>query len=364
MQPHHHAVIMAGGSGTRFWPASRLDRPKQLLPLAGDGRTLIEATVERMAAVVPRANIWIITNPRQVAGIQTALPGFDRDRIIVEPEPRDTAAAVALSLASLEARAPGATMAVVPSDHLIEPIDRFAALMRCAFEVAEDDKTLTTFGIRPTYPATGFGYIEPGDPHPCDGADAWSIARFREKPDLETAREFLASGKQLWNSGMFVWTNKALMSAIETSNPELARATREMIGACEREDAAARDAAFRSAPKISFDYAVMERAEHAAVIATDFDWSDLGSFLALDSIAAPDGDGNVEALFEGARAALHDAKDCTVYGEGPRTVAMLGTQGLVCVAVDDAVLVCPKDRVDDMKALVQQLRERGQDELL
>lgn len=363
MRTDLHAVIMAGGSGTRFWPASRHDRPKQLLPLAA-GKTLIEATVDRLAPLVPEERRWIVTNPTQAAKIATTLPSFPSSQIIVEPAPRDTAACIALTVARLEARSPGAVVAVLPSDHLIRPTERFVELLERGVEVASDRRTLVTFGIKPTWPATGFGYIEPGAPLVDGPPGSHSIARFREKPNLGTAREFIASGRFLWNSGIFVWTTDALLAAMDVGSPALAACTRRMIDAARDGDEDAVAEAFDQAPRTSFDFAVMEKAPHAAVVEADYEWSDVGSFLALDTVVPPDDKGNVLALFDGADSSLLDARDCVVYAEGPRTVALLGTNDLVCVAVGDAVLVCPKHRIDDMKSLVQQLRDEGRDALL
>ncbi len=362
--PNIHAVIMAGGSGTRFWPASRLNRPKQLLPLAKGGQTLIEATVDRLRSLVAPEHLWIVTNPSQVELLREIMTSFDERQIIVEPEPRDTAACIALSIARLEAIDPGAVIAMLPSDHVIEPTDVFVDLLERGAEIASDKRTLVTFGIRPTRPATGFGYIEPGDPLDSGVDGAHKIRRFREKPNLDTAREFVSSGRFLWNSGIFVWTAEAILAAMDVGNPELASATREMIDAARGEDHAGVEDAFRRAPKVSVDYAVMENAPSAAVIEADLKWSDLGSFRALGTVFPEDSSGNVEALMDGAKATLLDARDCVVYGEGERMIAMLGTHDLVCVAVGDAVLVCPKHRIDDMKSLVQQLRDEGRDDLL
>ncbi|MCA8941746.1 MAG: mannose-1-phosphate guanylyltransferase [Planctomycetes bacterium] len=359
-----HAVIMAGGSGTRFWPASRQDRPKQLLPLAPGGKTLIEATVDRLAPLVDPEHLWIVTNPTQVDRLKSIMESFDESQVIVEPEPRDTAACIGLSVAKLEAADPNAVVAIVPSDHVITPTERFVDLLRRGAEVASDGRTIVLFGVKPTRPATGFGYIEPGAPIEGAPEGAREILRFREKPNLDTAREFVTSGRFLWNSGIFLMTAQALLTAMDVGSPALAKATRAMIDASRTGDQAAVQAAFCSAPRMSVDYAVMEKAPHAAVIEADLSWSDLGSFLALDTIATPDKQGNVCRLMDGAEATMLDARDCVVYAEGERTVALLGTHDLVCVAVDDAVLVCPKHRIDDMKSLVQKLRDERRENLL
>ncbi len=372
-----HAVVMAGGSGTRFWPASRTARPKQFLPLA-NGQSLLGATIERLGGLCAPERIWIVTNATQAAQLPALLPGFPASQVVVEPEARDTAPCVALATATIAAREPRATIAMMPADHLIEPKEHFQALLRRGAELAADDRTLVTFGIQPTYPATGFGYIECGAT--LDGATpaAHTVQRFREKPDAATAAEFLRSGRFLWNSGIFVWTVPAIAAAMHHGNAELGSAYAAMLRAADERNkdhlaaklkksalhTASLAAAFRSAPKTSIDYAVMEKAERIAVVAADVHWNDVGSFPALAEIAPGDADGNHALLTRGASQLHVDSKDNLVYAEGPRTIALFGVHDLVVVAVDDAVLVCPRDRAADLKQVVEQLRRDGRTDLL
>ncbi len=358
-----HAIIMAGGSGTRFWPASRRRRPKQLLPLV-QGKTLLQATVDRAAAVAGGERTWIVTNAELARALPAALPAFPAAQVLVEPEPRDTAPCIAFATAWIEARDPGATMAFLPADHVIGDSGAFAEVLRRAAALAADGASLVTLGIRPTHAATGYGYIERGDA--VDGAAprAFRALSFREKPDRATATDLVASGRFSWNSGVFVWTAAALLAAMAGGYAELAECTRAMCAAAARGAPGEVAAAFRRAPRTSIDYAVMERATRVVVVETDVAWSDLGSFPALTAVAPRDDAGNVAAVGGGARTLLEDASDCVVYAEGPRAVALLGTHGLVVVAVDDAVLVCPRERADDIKRLVQRARERGLEDLL
>lgn len=358
-----HAVVLAGGSGTRFWPASRALRPKQLLPLAG-GETLLAATLGRIRDLVPAERTWIITNPQLAAPIQAALPGFPRSQLVVEPEPRDTAPCVALAAARIAAVDADATLAVMPADHIIHPAAAFHDLMRRGAELAADGRTLVTFGVNPTRPATSYGYIEVGEALPGSGAGAYRVARFREKPDLQTAKEFFVSGRFLWNSGIFVWTVPALLAAMEVGNPELAGCAVAMLEAARRGDEATLAIAFRRAPKISIDYAVMEKAPAVAVLRAELEWDDIGSFVRLATVTGQDGEGNSVFQGEGTRAVLHEADGNVVYGEGRRAIALFGVHDLVVVAVDDAVLVCPKSRADDLKVLIQRLRSQGCADLL
>lgn len=354
-----HAVILAGGSGTRFWPASRAARPKQFLPLA-HGRSLLAAAVDRVRGVAGRDRTWIVTNPAQARSLPEVLPDFPAAQVIVEPEPRDTAPAIALAVATIAARAPDAVMAVMPADHLIEPEDRFAALLARGAAVAREHGMLVTFGIAPTRPATGFGYIERGAALDAGSPPVHRVVRFREKPDRATAEQFVAAGTFAWNSGIFLWTVPDLLAAMAESAPDLEAQTRAMLAAVAAGDDAALARAFAGCRKTSIDFAVMERAPRVAVVACDLSWSDVGSFGALGAVAAPDGDGNVTVLAGGARALLEDARDCVVYGEGRRLIALFGVRDLVAVAVDDAVLVCARDRAEDLKQVVERLRAMGE----
>ncbi len=360
-----HTVIMAGGSGTRFWPASRRNRPKHFLPIA-QGRSLIAAAVDRVRNLVEPDRVWIITNPEQAPALAEILEGFPTEQIIVEPEPRDTAPCVALATAWIECRDPGATVALMPADHVIEPEDKFRELLQRAVALAADDGTLVTFGIRPDKPATVYGYIERGDPLGDSRGQprAWKVKSFREKPDTDTARAFLKQGQFLWNSGIFVWTTKAVLAAMDASNPDLARCTREMTQALRDGNQQALAAIFRKATPTSIDYAVMEKAPQVAVLEADLRWNDLGSFPSLGAEYAGDPQGNVTVLTDGATLIQKASRDCIVYGEGARTVALFGVSDLVVVAVDDAVLVCSRERAEDLKTLIEHIKSTGRNDLL
>lgn len=355
---HLHAIIMAGGAGTRFWPASRAERPKHFLPLAS-GKTLLQATVDRVLPIAGIERTWIVTNPTLAPHVHEAVESFPEGQVLVEPEPRDTAPCVALASACVEARDPGAVMAFLPSDHLIAPQTAFEELMHRASALAESGESLITLGISPDHPSSDYGYIERAEQVDDQQPTAYRVARFCEKPDEATARGFLDAGTFLWNSGVFVWTAKALFQAMQSGNQELHACAQSMLDAARSGDRSSLDQAFRSAPKTSVDYAVMEHAPSVTVLEANLDWSDLGSFLALDAVAPADADQNITALHNGARALLRDAHGCTVYGDGKQTVTVLGAQDLVVVCVDDAVLVCPKDRMGALKGLVKDLPDAG-----
>lgn len=356
-------VILAGGSGTRFWPAGRVDRPKQLLPLA-HGRSLLGATIDRVAPLCGLDSIWIATSAALGPTIAAAVPEIPSERILLEPEARDTAPCAALAAACIDAAVPGAPIAMLPADHLIAPAETFRDLLRRGERLARRGHSLVTFGIRPTFAATGFGYIEPGEAIDDETPLARRVVRFREKPDRTTAETFLRDGRMLWNSGMFVWTADALQRAMRVTSPELADVAAGLAEAARAQDQERLAATFARAPKTSVDFAVMERAPDVTVVDCALDWNDIGSFAALGAVAPTDESGNVRALFEGARAVTLDARDCVVYGEGKRTIALLGVNDLIVVSMGDAVLVCARDRAEDIKRLQAELRRLGYGDVL
>jgi mannose-1-phosphate guanylyltransferase len=357
-----HAVIMAGGAGTRFWPASRQTRPKQFLPLA-NGKVLLQATVERLAGLCPPERTWIVTNPRQQRSLKKFLPAFPPEQVIVEPEPRDTAPCVALATAVIAARDPEATIAMLPADHVIEPTPAFQALLRRGSALAEAHGALVVFGVQPTSPATGYGYIECGEDLDSGQPRAQRVRRFREKPDRATAEQFVASGNFLWNSGIFVWTAAAITAAM-AADAGLAKAGDGMLAAARTGNKAALTRAFKRAPKTSIDYAVMEHAANVVVVRAAVRWDDVGAFPALADVVPRDAHGNAALLTGGSACVPLQSSGNVVYADGKRTVALFGVDDLVVVAVDDAVLVCRKDNAGDLKLLVEQLKAQGRQDLL
>lgn len=358
--PQLHAIVMAGGSGTRFWPASRGERPKQVLPLA-NGRPLIAATIDRLAGLCEPDQTWIVTNEKQVAALRQAVPEFPEDHIILEPEARDTAPCIALATATIAVRDPDAAMVVMPADHLIEPVDEFQRMIRRGVQLASDDETLVTFGVQPTRPATSFGYIECGERCDSEEPAAFCAVRFREKPVTAAARQYVDAGL-LWNSGIFVWTCGGVLAAMRASNPELAACTDEMMTAIrEGIDVAP---AFGRSPRTSIDFAVMEGAPKIAVVRATVQWNDVGGFGELATIGTSDDADNHALLTAGATHVALESRGNIVYAEGQRTVSLFGVEDLVVVAVGDAVLVCPKERADDLKQLIEHLRAQDRSDLL
>lgn len=358
-----HAVIIAGGSGTRFWPASRRRNPKQLLPLIG-GRSLLAKTIDRLQGLISVDQTWIVTNAEQAKGIYGLLPDFPRKQILIEPEARDTAPCIALACAHIGALDDRACIAIMPADHLIEPVSTFHQILRRGQQIAERSEVLVTFGITPDRPATGFGYIERGPELDRDQPRAFRVERFKEKPDFATAEEYLSSGRFLWNSGIFLWTVQSFRKALRESAPELAKCAEAMLGAIKDEDDTGLRQAFLDTPKISIDYALLEKANRVAVIAAELQWHDLGSFAALDAIAERDASGNITVLEDGARLTLLDSRNCTSFVRGKQTLALMGTRDLCVVVVEDAILVCPKSESENLKRMVEKLRQEGRTDLL
>jgi mannose-1-phosphate guanylyltransferase len=356
-----YAVIMAGGSGTRFWPASRQANPKQLLALAGDGReSLLAATVRRLAPLVPPERVYVATGAHLADATARELPEVPRAQILAEPVPRNTAPCIGWATAIVARGDPNALVAVLPSDHFIAREDEFRGVLARALAAAATGY-LVTVGIVPTRPETGYGYIELG------GEIAPGVrraARFVEKPDRARAEAFVASKAHLWNAGMFFFRAGVMKEAIAKHLPELG-AGLDAIDRAAREggdEGAALARLFPGFPSISIDHGVMEKADKIAVVPGDFGWSDVGSWESAWELAEKDSRGN--ALPLGTIAV--DAGNNLVrdLARAKRTVALVGVSDLVVVQTDDAVLVIPRDRAQDVRAVVEELKRRKEDELL
>ena len=359
--PTRVAVILAGGAGERFWPLSRRHRPKQMLRLAGR-QTMLEESVERIVALTGYENLYIATGEDQAGLIEKALPRVPPGNIIREPLGRDTAPCLALTLARLRDCGGDPAMAVITADHYVGQVERFHADCRAAFEEAESHDVLMTFGVRPTRPETGYGYIELGDKiAERDGSQLYEVRRFREKPNLDTARAFLEAGNFLWNSGMFVWRCSVLRQAMTDHAPYLVRASQEMAavrgGPDERERLGR---IFERLPRTSIDFAIMERAPNVRCVRATFDWDDIGAWSALARHHPADSAGNVVL----AKAVTLDTAHSIIYsGDGTGNdeaplIVTLGVEDLVIVAAGDAILVCHRDQAQRIKEVVQKLRER------
>jgi mannose-1-phosphate guanylyltransferase len=349
-----YALIMAGGSGTRFWPRSRADLPKQFLSLDG-GPTLIEQTAARISDLVQPERMFVVTTARQAPLVRERLPALPPENVIAEPAGRDTAAALGLGAAAIARRAPEAVLAAMPSDHVIRPPSRFRDAIRAAVDlIAARPGAVATIGIVPSHPATAYGYLQRGERIPLRGsARAFRVARFREKPDRAAAEEYLRSGDCYWNGGIFVWRAKDLLAALAEHLPETAAAV-QLEG-----DALAR--AYPGLRKISIDYAVLEKHPDVAVIEADFEWSDVGSWNAIPPLIGADGEGN--AAIGAAHVGL-DSRGVLIVGEPGELVATIGLEDVVVVRAGNATLVCRKDRVEDVKKVHARLEAEGRRDVL
>jgi mannose-1-phosphate guanylyltransferase len=349
--PRFHACIIAGGSGERFWPMSRASAPKHLLRLFSE-RTLLEDTILRLKGVVADGNIWILTNASQVPLIRKALPAFPRGQIIAEPAKRDTAPAAALATGLVRARDPHGIVALLPADALIKNKGRFGEQLTQVFKWAAGEgkghfgQNLFTFAIAPTYPATGFGYLELGAPLATgrEGSRLLRVKRFVEKPDAATARGYLRSKRFAWNAGMFVWGVGRFLHEVEKNAPELAAFVRDFPAGNPARYLAKR---FHALPKISVDYAVLEKAASVATVFAEFDWDDVGAWTALPTHHSADASGNVS---RGAVVSVGTTN--TIAVSNGRVIALCGLKDLVVVETHDAVLVCHRDAVQDIKKLL------------
>jgi len=341
------AVIMAGGSGTRFWPVSTEQRPKQFLRLASQTQSLLEQSVERIAPLVGD-DLFVATAASMVGGTSKALPELPVERIFGEPERRNTLGALVWATANVTnalGGSQGASLAILTADHLIDPTSSFLSTVKRALDLAESTGSLVTIGIPATRAATEYGYVEKGE---AVSEGAWRAKRFAEKPDAETAQKFVASGDYFWNSGMFFWTIDSFRSALKEAQPEAFR-TMEAISESLRsgdEQAAAR--AFSKLPSISIDYALMEKAKDVCVVAAEFAWDDLGSWDALSRSLPRDDSENVSQ----GTARIIESRDCVVYNESKQTrVSVLGMDEVVIVVTDGEVMVCPKSRAQEVRKL-------------
>jgi len=356
---NRYVVIMAGGRGERFWPQSRLKRPKHLLPIVGDSAMLAQ-TIDRLEGLVPTERIFVITNEEQKESVLETCPSLIPERVIGEPVGRDTAAAVGLAALLVESEDENAAFALLPADHVIEDGAGFRSVLSAAFEAAESDDCLVTIGISPTFPSTGYGYLQKGEE--LNGMASRSVSvvdRFVEKPDLEKARQYLDSGNYFWNAGMFVWRPPVILKEMQKHTPSLARGLQELketwreIGSL----ADCMDKVYPSLEKISIDFAVMEKAERVVMLESDFDWDDVGEWPAIARHYPADLQGNV---FKGEGVAM-DAEGNLTFAESGHCVALLGVKDLIVVQSEDATMVCHKDYAQEVKALAQEVARKRSD---
>jgi len=362
MLQHYYAVIMAGGGGTRLWPLSRKRRPKQMLSLF-DERSLFQTTVARVRDLFPVDHIYVVTVAEQAVELQAQVPDIPKENYLIEPMPRGTASVVGMAAVVLAHRDPQAVMAVLTSDHYMANEPRFRQLLQAAYHVSQDGY-LVTLGIEPTFPATGYGYIQQGERlGEYESMDVYRVKRFKEKPDEEHARLMLASGDHAWNSGMFVWRVRDIMEEFRRQMPKLAASLDEIAASLgSAEEKAVVERIWPGLENETIDYGIMEGARNAAVIpATDLGWSDVGSWDSLFDVIDSDPDGNI---IMGGRHVGVETRDSLVYvNQDHRLIVTIGVENLVVVDTGDVLLVCQKDQAQKVRQVVNRLKEEGQDYL-
>ncbi len=347
-----YAVILAGGSGERFWPLSRRVRPKQLLPLVSD-KTLLEETLTRLDGLIPPERTLILTNAEQEKSVRELLENFPEENIVAEPAKRDTAAAIALATGWVTVRDHSAIMVVLPADHVITNRTTFQETIALAVDAAQETSELVVIGIKPTWACPGFGYIEHGEQirlrkRP-DSDVVHRVLRFREKPNPDLAESFLCRENFRWNAGMFVWSVPTVLREFNRQEPELADFISQLRSQGNFDTVV--NERFSTLPRISFDYAIMERADHVLVVEANFDWDDIGSWRAVSTYFEKDKRGNA---FNRAITAV-DSSNNIVFEEDDTTIALLGVQDLVIVRTADALLVCHRREAERIKELVGKL---------
>ena len=340
-----YALILAGGSGERFWPYSRRARPKQLLKLFSE-RTMLEETIARLGETVPPDRVFVLTNREQEAAVRAACPRVPAENIVAEPAKRDTAPAVALGVGLVLRRDPHAVMAVLPADHLIKDTATFRRDLEVGARTAAESGALLTIGIKPTWACPGFGYIEQGDRFSESEPAIYEVKRFREKPDAALAESFLQQGNFRWNAGMFIWSIPAIMDELTKQSPELAAFVARMRTSDDLP--ALLESDFSQLPKISVDYAIMEKAARVLELEAGFEWDDVGSWVAVAKYLQPHEGANVA----NCPLTTQDASHNIVFSSGSKHIALAGVQDLIVIDTGDALLVCHRSEAENIKKLV------------
>ncbi len=345
------AVVMAGGRGTRFWPRSRNARPKQFLAIVGE-ETLLHQTVARLKGQFESDHIFVVTTSDLAEETRRMLPELPPENVLIEPEGRNTAPCLALSLVQIERRVPEGVMVVLSADHWIADAQSFQEDIETAVKHAAWERELVVFGIRPTYPETGYGYIEAEGHGP-----VLKVKAFREKPPMEQALQYLESGRHYWNAGMFVWTLADFRAQLQRHAPETLAPLDAWVA--EGADPAKLATAYAQLPAVAIDVALMEKAEAVAVVPARFPWSDVGSWPAALEFHAPDAEGNVVK----GEAVLLDTRNSAFFG-GRRLIAASGVEDLIVVDDEDALLICHRDKAQSVKKIVERLKAEGREDLL
>ncbi|UHA71650.1 mannose-1-phosphate guanylyltransferase [Paenibacillus sp. 481] len=346
------AVIMAGGKGERFWPKSRTNLPKQFLNISGS-KSMIQQCVSRLQKYIDIEKIFVVTNKLYAELIKAQIPALPSDNIIIEPIGRNTAPCVGLASIIIEEKFPNSTMVVLPSDHIIKDEDEFLNILKTAVEVSQDGQSLVTLGIQPTYPETGYGYIESSDDIVAvNGLNVHKVEQFVEKPDLEKATAYIEAGNYYWNSGIFVWRTDVIRGYIKEHMPQVHDILETMKASFKNNDRnVVVSTEFPKMPDQSVDYGIMEKVKHIYVIPCVFGWDDVGSWTALERINESDENGNVVR----GNSLNIDTKRCIIESNG-KLIATLGVEDLIIVETDDVTLICNKDKAQEIKSLIKEIR--------
>ncbi|MFP8489851.1 mannose-1-phosphate guanylyltransferase [Gracilimonas sp. Q87] len=350
-----YAVIMAGGSGTRFWPRSIKELPKQFLSLFGEG-TMIQNTARRIESMIPQERILVVTNDNYVDIVKDQLPSVPEENIIGEPVAKNTAPCVAIAAQLLYKKDPEAVMVVLPADHHIEQPDAFKEYLTAAIEKAKSGSNLVTIGIEPDRPETGYGYIQ-GDiskSEKVNGKDVYSVKAFKEKPDLETANRFLQEGNYYWNSGMFIWKAETILDEFEKHLPGMyKKVLKANDGLFEVNHKESIDQFYQSCESISIDYGIMEHAKEVFVVPGDFGWNDVGSWTAVYDLGEKDETGNV---VKSQNSTFSETNNSYVYSESGKMISLVGVDNVAVVETEHAILVCNLENAQNVKDIVEQLK--------
>lgn len=349
--PNHYVVIMAGGIGSRFWPMSRTPHPKQFLDILGTGKSLLQQTWERSKKIVPVENILVVTNAQYRGLVKEQLKGIKPSQILLEPARRNTAPCIAYAAFRIKAKNPDACMVVAPSDHLILKEKEYSDLILKALHQVEQEDALITLGITPTRPDTGYGYIQFEN---CGLDGICKVKTFTEKPDLEMAKELVASGEFLWNAGIFIWSVKSILTAFEQLMPDtyqLFHEGEDLFGT--RQEKKFIDVAYTQCTNISIDYGVMEKAKNVYTLAADIGWSDLGTWGSLYSFSEKDENGHV---IQGKNVLTYQSKNCIVNVPKNKLVVLEGMEDMIVVENDDILLICKQEDEQQIKRIVNDVK--------
>ena len=355
MSKNYYAIIMAGGVGSRFWPISRTSHPKQYLDIMDSGKTLIQATYERFLPIVPKENIFILTNERYKDLVLEQLPELNADQALCEPEMRNTAPCIAYAMHKIHKLNPDAAVVVAPSDHLILNSYQFAKDVESALVTAGSTANLITLGIKPSRPDTGYGYIRFTEDEFENGFK--KVAQFTEKPDRERAEAFIQSGDYLWNAGIFIWSTKAILEAFQQHEPEL---NTLFQGGTVHYNTPGESLFLKDnyglSKNISIDYAILEKADNIYVLPVDFGWSDLGTWASLYTLAEQDGHGNVVTGSD--NTILYDTRGCMVNLPANKKVIIKGLTDFIIAESNDTLMICPKNSEQEVKQVVADVKVR------